>query len=153
MQDGKKEFWSLDLNTLEHVAPTKPRFDSVKAAKDVEGLGDRLKVMLEADDKAAKFVKALTYQSFQYASSIIPEVADTVKPIDDAVRWGFMHEAGPFETWDMLGVKETVKKMKAAGYPAAKWVDAMLKAGDRVVLSIQERRKGRRCMMWSKASM
>ncbi|HSO13463.1 MAG TPA: 3-hydroxyacyl-CoA dehydrogenase/enoyl-CoA hydratase family protein [Anaerolineales bacterium] len=127
--EGKKEFWSLDLNTLEHTAPTKPRFDSVKVAKDIEGLGDRLKVLLEADDKAATLVKALTYQGFQYASSIIPEVADTVKPIDDAVRWGFMHEAGPFETWDMLGVKETAKKMKAAGYPAAKWVDTMLKAG------------------------
>jgi len=127
--EGKKEFWSLDLNTLEHTAPTKPRFDSLGAAKDVEGLGDRLKVLLEADDKAASLVKALTYQGFQYASSIIPEVADTMKPIDDAVRWGFMHEAGPFETWDMLGVKETVKKMKIAGYPAAKWVDAMLKDG------------------------
>ena len=61
--------------------------------------------------------------------SIIPEVADTAKPIDDAVRWGFMHEAGPFEIWDMLGVKETVKRMKAEGYPAAKWVDEMLKSG------------------------
>ena len=127
--EGKKEFWSLDLQTMEHLPPTKPRFDSVKAAKDLEGLGDRLKVMLEADDKAAKLVRALTLQSFQYASSIIPEVADTAKPIDDAMRWGFMHEAGPFETWDMLGVKEMVKKMKAAGYPAAKWVEAMLKAG------------------------
>jgi 3-hydroxyacyl-CoA dehydrogenase len=130
-EDGKKEFWSLDLNTLEHVPAGKPRFDSVKAAKDVEGLEDRLKVMLEAPsaDKAAKLVKALTYQSFQYVSSIIPEVADTAKPIDDAVRWGFMHEAGPFEIWDMLGVKETVKRMKAEGYPAAKWVDEMLKNG------------------------
>jgi 3-hydroxyacyl-CoA dehydrogenase len=128
-EDGKKEFHSLDLNTLEHTPATKPRFDSVKAAKDVEDLAGRLKVMLEADDKAAKLVKALTYQSFQYSSSIIPEVADTVKPIDDAVRWGFSHEAGPFEIWDMLGVKETVKRMKAEGYPAAKWVDDMLKAG------------------------
>jgi 3-hydroxyacyl-CoA dehydrogenase len=127
--DGKKEFYSLDLKTMEHVPPTKPRFDSVKAAKDLENLGDRLKVMLAADDKAAQLVSALTLQSFQYASSIIPEVADTAKPIDDAMRWGFMREAGPFETWDMLGVRETVKKMKAAGYPAAKWVDAMLKAG------------------------
>jgi 3-hydroxyacyl-CoA dehydrogenase len=129
--EGKKEFWSLDLNTLEHVPASKPRFDSVKAAKDVEGLGDRLKVMLDAPsaDKAAQLVKAFTYQSFQYVSTIIPEVADTVKPIDDAVRWGFMHEAGPFEIWDMLGVKATVKKMKAAGYAPAKWVDAMLKAG------------------------
>ena len=128
-EDGKKEFWPLDLNTLEHIPPTKPRFNSVKAAKDVEGLGERLKVLLEADDKAATLIKALTYQAFQYASSIIPEVADSAGPIDDAVRWGFMHEAGPFETWDMLGVRETTKRMKAAGYPAAKWVNAMLKAG------------------------
>lgn len=127
--EGKKQFYSLDLNTMEHVPAGKPRFDSVKAAKDVEGLGDRLKVMLEADDKAAKLVKALTYQSFQYVSTLIPEVADTAKSIDDAVRWGFMHDAGPFEIWDMLGVKETVKKMKAEGYPAAKWVEEMLKSG------------------------
>ncbi|MEK6750959.1 MAG: 3-hydroxyacyl-CoA dehydrogenase/enoyl-CoA hydratase family protein [Chloroflexota bacterium] len=129
--EGKKQFYSLDLNTMEHAPAGKPRFESVKAAKDVEGLGDRLKVMLaeRADDKAAKLVKALTYQSFQYVSTIIPEVADTAKPIDDAVRWGFMHDAGPFEIWDMLGVKETVKRMKAEGYPAAKWVEEMLKNG------------------------
>jgi 3-hydroxyacyl-CoA dehydrogenase len=130
-EDGKKQFWSLDLNTLEHVPPTRPRFDSVKAAKDVEGLGNRLKVLLAegADDKAARLIQALTYQGFQYASSLIPEVADTVKPIDDAVRWGFMHEAGPFETWDMLGLRETAERMNAGGYPAAQWVDAMLDAG------------------------
>jgi 3-hydroxyacyl-CoA dehydrogenase len=128
-EDGKKEFWSLDLNTLEHVAPTRPRFDSVKAAKDTEKLADRLKLLLSADDRAADLLKALTYQSFQYASSIIPEVADTVKPIDDAVRWGFMHEAGPFEIWDMLGLRETVRQMEAAGYPVAGWVKEMLEAG------------------------
>jgi 3-hydroxyacyl-CoA dehydrogenase len=130
-QDGKREFWPLDLKTLEHIPPTKPRFESVKAAKDVEGLGDRLTVMLEASsaDKAAQLVQALTYQSFQYASSIIPEVSDTPKSLDDAVRWGFSYEAGLFETWDMLGVKETSEKMKAAGYPPAEWVDEMLAAG------------------------
>jgi 3-hydroxyacyl-CoA dehydrogenase len=40
-----------------------------------------------------------------------------------------MHEAGPFETWDALGVKETVEAMKAAGHPPAEWVEAMLEAG------------------------
>jgi 3-hydroxyacyl-CoA dehydrogenase len=128
-EDGKKEFWPLDLNTLEHVPPGKPRFDSVKNAKDVEELGNRLKMLLGADDKAADLVRALTYQSFQYASSIVPEVADTVKPIDDAVRWGFMHEAGPFETWDMLGVRATVEEMNALGYTPAGWVSDMLEAG------------------------
>ncbi len=58
-----------------------------------------------------------------------PKWLTTPKPIDDAVRWGFMHEAGPFEIWDMLGVKDTAKQMKAAGYAPAAWVKEMLKAG------------------------
>ena len=127
--DGKKEFYSLDLKTLEHTPGTKPRFDSVKKAKDGEKLGDRLKILLAESDRAAELIKALTYQGFQYASSIIPEVADTPKPLDDAVRWGFMHEAGPFETWDMIGVRQSVAAMKEKGYPAASWVEEMLAAG------------------------
>ncbi len=128
-EDGSKEFWSLDLRTLEYVAPIKPRLDSVDKVKDVAELGKRLQVLLNETDKAAQLVQALTYQSFQYSASLLPEVGDSPKPIDDAIRWGFGHEAGPFETWDMLGVKETAKRMKAAGYPAPKWVDAMVKSG------------------------
>ena len=128
-EDGRKEFWSLDLNELEHIPPSKQRFDAIKDAKAAGNFADRLKILLGANNKAGDLVRALTYQGFQYAASILPEVADTVKPIDEAVRWGFMHEAGPFETWDMLGVEETVEKMAAAGYPAADWVKDMLKAG------------------------
>ena len=128
-EDGKKEFWSLDLKTLQHAAPSKPRFDSVGKAKDIEGLGERLKVFLGEIDRGAQLIQALTFQGLQYASVIIPEVADTPKPIDDAIRWGFMHEAGLFEIWDMLGVRETSKQMKAAGFAPARWVADMLKAG------------------------
>jgi 3-hydroxyacyl-CoA dehydrogenase len=128
-EDGKKEFWSLNLKTLEHGAPSKPRFDSVGKAKDIEALGERLKTILAASDRAADLIRALTFQGLQYASVIIPEVADSPKPVDDAVRWGFMHEAGPFEIWDLLGVKDTAAQMKAAGYASAGWVKDMLKAG------------------------
>jgi len=127
--DGKKTFLSLDLKTLEHTPSEKPRFDSVGKARKEETLKEKLQIMLAEDDKAAKLVQALTYQSFQYASTIIPEVADTPKPLDDATRWGFMHEAGPFETWDMLGVPDTLEAMKAEGYNPADWVEDMLKAG------------------------
>ena len=127
--EGKKEFWPLDLQKLEHVAPTKPRFDSVGKAKDVEGLGERLKIFLAESDRGAQLIRALTLQGFQYSASLIPEIADSPKPIDDAVRWGFMHEAGPFEIWDMLGVAEMVEKMKAEGFAPAEWVGAMLESG------------------------
>ncbi|MFN3742848.1 MAG: 3-hydroxyacyl-CoA dehydrogenase family protein, partial [Anaerolineales bacterium] len=33
-QEGKKEYWPLDLQTLEHVPPSKPRFESVGKVKD-----------------------------------------------------------------------------------------------------------------------
>ncbi len=112
--ESGKEFWALDLQTLEHKAPQKVRFESVGKVREIEKLGERL--------------KALTLQSFQYASAILPEVADSPAPVDDAVRWGFGHEAGPFEIWDMLGVRETVAQMKAQGYAPAAWVEKMLKA-------------------------
>jgi len=127
--NGTKDFWPLDLNTLEHTAPAKPSLDSIQAAKGVEDLGARLKLLLDGDDKAGALVRALTFQAFQYASSLIPEVADTPKALDDAMRWGFNHEAGYFEIWDRLGVREMVAQMKADGYDPAAWVDEMLRAG------------------------
>ncbi len=127
--DGKKEFWTLNLETLEYQEPQKVRFESVGKARDKEKLGERLKMMLAAEDRAAQLVQALTYQSLAYASERIPEVADTPKPIDDAMRWGFGREAGPFETWDMIGVAESIQPMRAAGFPAALWVEEMLAKG------------------------
>jgi 3-hydroxyacyl-CoA dehydrogenase len=128
-EGGSKEFWPLDLEKVEHVPPTKPRFDSIGKAKDVAELDKRIKLLLGESDKAAQLVKALLYHGFQYASSLLPEIADSPKSVDDAIRWGFGYEAGPFEMWDMLGVRETIKRMKASGYPPAKWVETMLKSG------------------------
>lgn len=127
--EGGKEFHVLDFESMDYRPAQKVRFDSIGKVKDVEDLGKRLQVLLAAEDRAAELVRALTYQSLAYASERIPEVADTPKPIDDAMRWGFGREAGPFETWDMLGVAETARAMRAAGFPPAPWVDEMLAYG------------------------
>jgi 3-hydroxyacyl-CoA dehydrogenase len=127
--EGSKEFWALDLNTLDYQAPKKIRFESIGKVKDIEKLGERLTRLIDAEDRAGQLVRALTYQSLAYASERIPEIADTPKPIDDAMRWGFSREAGPFEMWDMLGVAQSVKIMKASGFPAAPWVEEMLAKG------------------------
>jgi 3-hydroxyacyl-CoA dehydrogenase len=127
--EGNREFWSLNLNTLDYEAPVKVRFESLGKIKDAEGLGEKLKILLASDDRAGQLVKALTYQGLEYASERIPEIADTPKHLDDAMRWGFGHDAGPFEVWDMLGVEETISAMKAAGFTPAKWVEAMVSSG------------------------
>lgn len=127
--DGGKEFWTLNLHTLEYEPPQKVRFESIGKARDKESLAERLKIVLAGEDRAAQLARALTYQSLAYTSERIPEIADTPLPIDDAMRWGFGHEAGPFETWDMLGVPEVAAAMQAEGFPPASWVTQMLEQG------------------------
>lgn len=128
-EGGGKEFWVLNLKTMEHEPPTKPKFESIGEAKDEDDLDGKLKVMLAADDRAGELVRALTYHAMAYSSELIPEIADTPKSIDDAMRWGFRYEAGPFETWDMIGVDNTLDQMKTEGYIPAAWVEEMLSSG------------------------
>ena len=130
VQDGKKEFWTLNLNSMEHEPPPeKPRFDSIGKVKDIEDPGKRIKALIHEEDKAAQLVRAIMFQAFAYSSECIPEITDLPSSIDDAIRWGFMHEAGPFEIWDALGVAGTVNEMREAGFEPAGWVDEMLSAG------------------------
>lgn len=140
-KNGSKEFWSLNLHSYEHEPPAKVRFDSIGKARDQEDLGSRLKTMLDETDKAAQLVQTLTYQSLAYAAGCIPEIADTPKPIDDAMRWGFSHEAGPFETWDLLGVADTAERMNQAGFEPANWVAEMLASGFATFYQYQGERK------------
>ncbi len=64
-----------------------------------------------------------------YASQRVPEITETLVNVDNAQKWGFAHELGPFEIWDALGVAETVPAFEAAGYPVADWVKGMLDQG------------------------
>jgi 3-hydroxyacyl-CoA dehydrogenase len=127
--EGNKEFWPLNLDKLDYEAADKFRFDSVKSARGIEDLGERITKLLEGSDRAADLARAMLLQGLSYASHCIPEIADTPKPIDDAMRWGFGHEAGPFEIWDMLGLESTALEMKKAGFPPASWVDSLIKSG------------------------
>ncbi|MFN2158925.1 MAG: 3-hydroxyacyl-CoA dehydrogenase NAD-binding domain-containing protein [Anaerolineales bacterium] len=129
LEGGKKEFWSLNLSTLEYDKPEKPRFGSIGKVKDVEDIGERLRVLVGAEDRAGELVRHLLYQSLAYASESIPGIADTPKQIDDAMRWGFNKEAGPFEAWDMLGVEKTSQEMKKLGFIPAPWVEKMISSG------------------------
>ncbi|MGA2113073.1 MAG: 3-hydroxyacyl-CoA dehydrogenase/enoyl-CoA hydratase family protein [Anaerolineales bacterium] len=125
-KEGAREFWSLNLKTFEYEPPAKPRFESVGRAKDIAPLGERLKALLAAEDRASELLRASTYHGLAYASHRLPEIADSPLAVDQAMRWGFTHEQGPFETWDALGVRETARQMEAAGAPPADWVKEML---------------------------
>ncbi len=127
--DGEKDIQTLDLKTGEYGPRQKPRWASVDAAKPVDDLKQRLKMLVAAPDKAGEFYRHFHYGLFSYISHRIPEISDEVYRIDDAMMAGFGWEIGAFESWDVLGVERTAKAAKEAGYAIAPWVDEMLAAG------------------------
>ncbi len=135
--EGKREFWVLNTETMEHEPPKKPRFEIFGKGKDIQDLGERFRwIVSQVDDdeaseetrRMARYIWATTAFTLGYVSRRLPEIADRLVDIDQAVKWGFAHEIGPFEIWDALGVAETAKRMKAEGIMVAPWVDKMLKA-------------------------
>lgn len=138
---GEKEILTLDLKTLEYGPRQKPKWASVDAAKPVEDLKQRIKMLVSAQDKAGEFYRLFHYGLFSYISNRIPEISDEVYRIDDAMMAGFGWEIGAFESWDVLGVERTAKAMKEAGYGVAPWVDEMLAKGHKTFYKIEGGRR------------
>ena len=99
---------------------------SLEAAKPIDDLKTRLKLLVQGTDKAGEFYRHFHYGLFSYISHRIPEISDDIIRVDDAMMAGFGWEIGAFESWDVLGVEETAKKMKEAGYKVAPWVEEMI---------------------------
>lgn len=124
-----KEILTLNLQTMEYGPRSKPKFASIDAAKPVEDLKQRIKMLSASPDKAGEFYRQFHFSLFSYISHRIPEISDEIYRLDDAMMAGFGWEIGAFESWDTLGVAKTVAAMKAAGYSVAAWVDEMLAGG------------------------
>lgn len=127
-KEGKSEIQALDLKTLEYKPSQKVKFATLELTKPIDNLKDRVKVLVAGKDKAGDFYRATFAGLFQYVSNRIPEIADELYRIDDALKAGFGWDLGPFEYWDAIGVKEGVALMEQAGNKPAAWVTEMLKS-------------------------
>ena len=126
---GKKSFEVIDLATGEYRPEQKPDLPSLSKAKGISSLPERLRHLVQTEDKVGKLVWALLSSGLSYASLRVPEISDDIVNIDRAMKWGFVHEMGPFEIWDALGVAETVARMEEENIKVAPWVKEMLSAG------------------------
>ena len=127
--DGKREILELDLKTFEYKPQVKTKFASIDAAKAIEDMPKRVKTLVWGKDNVGEFLWKTTSRIARYAANRIPEIADTIVEIDNAIKWGFGWEIGVFETWDAIGVKESVERMKAEGQKIPENVQKMLDSG------------------------
>lgn len=124
------EILTLNLKTMEYGPKQKPKFATIEAAKGIDDLKQRLKMLYNGTDKAGEFYRRFHHLLFAYVSHRIPEIADELYKIDDALKAGFGWEIGAFESWDVLGVAKTLERMKAEGMAVAPWVEDMLAKGN-----------------------
>jgi len=136
--ETKKKF-VLDYKALDYRPAAKISFPSLDAAKGEEEVGPRIRKVIDGDDKAAAYAWKVLSETLLYSASRIPEISDDVMNIDNAMKWGFNWTLGPFETWDAIGVPESVARMKQEGKKIPGNVEKMLAGGNR---SFYRRRKG-----------
>lgn len=128
-EKGKTVILSLDLKTFEYRAAERVNFETLDRSKAIDNLADRFALLLAGKDLAGEFYRKTILDGFRYASNRIPEIADDLVKIDQAICAGFGWEMGVFETWDAIGVVNGIELMKAEGLAPAAWVSEMVAAG------------------------
>jgi 3-hydroxyacyl-CoA dehydrogenase len=120
----------IDPQTLEYAEYDPAGFECLVNAQKAKTLPDKIKAILYGDDKGAKTAWKVVASNLIYATNRIPEISDTIVEIDNAMKWGFNFEMGPFETWDAIGLEASVEKMENEGFAVPEKVKQMLLAGN-----------------------
>jgi len=131
LRSGETEIRTLDPATLEYQPRKKVSFAALETARNIEDTGSRVRMLLQSEETAGRFLRKFLGRTLAYAAGRIPEIADRVVEVDRAMRWGFCWELGPFELWDAAGVPETVQQMEKDGRAVPEHIARMLASGAR----------------------
>jgi 3-hydroxyacyl-CoA dehydrogenase len=110
-----QEFFYYDYKTGEYAPSQRPRFASIEAAKSIDDPAKRLLAVVTGDDRGARFAWTNLRDTLIYTFNRIPEIADDIVNIDNAMKWGFNWELGPFEMIDAIGISYFVERAEKDG--------------------------------------
>ena len=105
---GAKIKESLDLKSGEYKPSVKADFASLNASKK-----GGLKGLVEQPDKGGQYAWKVASGGLVYTASLVPEIADTIVDVDDAMKDGYGWGLGPFEVIDTMGAKWFADKLAA----------------------------------------
>ena len=128
-KDGTTHRFALDLNTLEYRPLDRNNLNVVELAKQAGGTSKKLGVLLADKGKEGTLIRKHFASLFAYVSQRVPEITDTLFPIDDAMRTGYAWKYGPFETWDLIGLEKGIALVESEGYEVAPWVKELQTSG------------------------
>ena len=120
---GRRQILSLNLKNFKYENKNKVRFELIGKAKKISKLKDRLKILVEGNDKASLFYKKMFAIMFSYVSNRVPEISNEIYKIDAAMCAGFGWELGPFEIWDAIGIQNGIELIKQEKLTIPKWIE------------------------------
>lgn len=112
--NGQDVFF-YDYTTGDYTPSQRPQFASLDAARAIDDPAGRIRSVIASDDKAARFAWINLRDTLLYAFNRVPEIADDIVNIDNAMKWGFNWELGPFEMLDAIGVAGFVARAEKDG--------------------------------------
>jgi 3-hydroxyacyl-CoA dehydrogenase len=135
---GESEILTLDPKTLEYRPRQTPKLASVDAGKSITDVGERIRTLFNARDKAGQLLRETLAPALVYTATVTPAIAHSPDDVDRVMRWGFGWELGPFEIADAVGIRQVLESAKAAapaltsdGIPEI-WRTALANAGNQL---------------------
>ncbi len=107
-QGGLRE--AIDLKSGEYRPAQRPVLDAVQAAES-----GGLKALVEYPDRYGRFAWRVLARTLSYAASLLPQVAGSPGPVDEAMTLGYSWNQGPFQMIDALGIDAFRERLAAEG--------------------------------------
>ncbi|MEZ4222932.1 MAG: 3-hydroxyacyl-CoA dehydrogenase/enoyl-CoA hydratase family protein [Polyangiaceae bacterium] len=136
---SKQGFYKKTKEGIETFDPYEKKYRAkggsgeIKAkCKEIGGIEDpaaRVKKLFEDGGPAGTFAWKLSSRALLYAAKMVGEISDSITAIDDAMRWGYAWELGPFESWDAMGFTAVLERMEKDGLPIPDSIKKMKASG------------------------
>ena len=116
----------LDINSRQYRPIEKIKLGLDNEIIESGNINQRINALITLDSKNGKFFWEILSEMLLYCANRIPEISDTTENIDNAMKWGFGWEIGPFEIWDIIGFSSSVTRMKSDNKTIPKWIEEMV---------------------------
>jgi 3-hydroxyacyl-CoA dehydrogenase len=109
-REGKRVKEAIDLTTLAYAKAAKPRLEAISAWKS-----GGLRALFTHDERAGRYAWRVMSRTLAYAAGLVPEIAPSIRAVDEAMRLGYNWGRGPFELIDEIGARWFAERLAADG--------------------------------------
>ena len=122
--NGKKVKQAIDLLAGDYRDAATPQLESIKQAKALGMAG-----LLTSEDRGGRSAAAVMGGTLAYAAGLLPEIADDIVAVDEAMRLGYNWKYGPFELIDLIGPAKLLEILAQTGQAAPDFLNLAAERG------------------------